>query len=95
MVAGKPVWFGLKIGDTTHNLLALAVVSRQKQDMVFNQTVLTVIALSTLGSCVSPLGNGVLRSGGDLPRNAHMVMAPSSDPLSVMQVSVRDATQTA
>jgi hypothetical protein len=95
LVAGKPVWFGLKIGDTTHNLLALAVVSRQKQDMVFNRTVLTVIALSTLGGCVSPLGNGVLRSDGDLPRNAHMVMAPSSDPLSVMQVNVRDATQTA
>jgi hypothetical protein len=95
LVADKPVWFGLKIGDTTHNLLALLVVSRQKHDMVFNRKVLTFVAVSTLCGCVSPLGNGVLRSGGDLPRNARMVMAPSTEPLSVMQVSVRDATQTA
>lgn len=63
--------------------------------MVFNRTVLTFVALSTLGGCVSPLGNGVLRSVDDLPRNARMIMASSTEPLSVMQVSVRDATQTA
>ncbi len=63
--------------------------------MVFYRTLLSFVALATLGGCVSPLGNGVLRSEGDLPRNARMVLSPSTEPLSAMQADVRDATQTA
>lgn len=56
---------------------------------------MAIAAFVAIGACVSPSGNGVLRSNSELPDNANMVMAAPSAELSTKQSGVHQATQRA